>query len=71
MLVLSRNCESEICIGDDVTIKVLEIHKRHVKLGIQAPSRVAVRRRELLLTANRSQTRVERRAAGSRKCEEP
>jgi len=46
MLVLSRNRESEICIGADITIKVLEIHKRHVKLGIQAPSMVAVRRRE-------------------------
>ena len=48
MLVLSRSCDKEIYIGPDVTIKVLEIHKRQVKLGIEAPSRFSVWRGELL-----------------------
>ena len=39
MLVLSRRGDKEIYIGPDITIKVLEIHKRQVKLGIEAPSR--------------------------------
>ena len=51
MLVLSRRCETEICIGPDITVKVLEIRKGQVKLGIEAPSRFTVCRRELLPTA--------------------
>ncbi len=47
MLVLSRGRESEICIGSDVTVRVLAIHKRHVTLGIEAPGGVRILRREL------------------------
>ncbi len=46
MLVLSRRRETEICIGSDITIRVLAIHKRQVTLGIEAPSDVQVRRQE-------------------------
>jgi carbon storage regulator CsrA len=48
MLVLSRRCAAEIYIGPDITIKVLEIHKRQVKLGIKAPSGFSDWRGELL-----------------------
>jgi len=48
MLVLSRRLETEIRIGSDITIRVLEIHKRQVKLGIEAPSAVRIRRREVV-----------------------
>ena len=44
MLVLSRKRETEIRIGSDITIKVLAIHNRQVKLGIQAPSGYSVAR---------------------------
>ena len=47
MLVLSRGCDTSICIGSDITVKVLEIHKRKVKLGIVAPSGYSVWRGEL------------------------
>ena len=47
MLVLSRRCETEIYIGSDITIKVLEIHKRQVKLGIEAPGGLPIRRVKL------------------------
>jgi carbon storage regulator CsrA len=53
MLVLSRKCETEIYIGPDITVKVLNIHKRQVKLGIEAPSGFSVRRGELLPITNR------------------
>ena len=46
MLVLSRPCDSEICIGEDITIKVLEIHKGKVKLGIEAPRECTVWRKD-------------------------
>ena len=48
MLVLSRGRETEICIGSDITIRILAIHKRQVKLGIEAPSGVPIRRQEVV-----------------------
>lgn len=56
MLVLSRRCETEIYIGQDVTIKVLEIHKRQVRLGIEAPSECSIRRGELLSIPDRGKS---------------
>ncbi len=58
MLVLSRKCEAEIYIGSDITIKVLEIHKRQVKLGIVAPSGFSVRRGERLPITDRGDPAV-------------
>jgi carbon storage regulator len=60
MLVLSRKCDTEIRIGPDVTIKVLEIHKGQVKLGIEAPSRLPVWRGELLPITDRGEPSVEK-----------
>jgi carbon storage regulator CsrA len=59
MLVLSRTCETEVCIGSDITIKVLEIHKRQVKLGIAAPSGLSIRRGEILPITDRGDPAVE------------
>ena len=42
MLVLSRNTEQTIMIGDDIEIKVVEIRGGKVKLGITAPKNVSV-----------------------------
>jgi two-component system response regulator len=47
MLVLTRNRESGIHIGPDITVKVLSIKSQAVKLGIEAPQSVRVRRDEL------------------------
>ena len=47
MLVLSRHRASEIYIGPNIIVKVLEIRKRQVKLGIEAPSGLSVWRGEL------------------------
>jgi carbon storage regulator len=60
MLVLSRRCDTEIRIGPDVTIKVLEIHKGQVKLGIEAPSRLSVWRGELRPITDRGEPSVEK-----------
>ncbi len=53
MLVLSRRCNTKICIGSDITIQVLEIRKRQVKLGIEAPREVPVLRDEIQPVAGR------------------
>jgi len=47
MLVLSRNTEQTIMIGDDIVVKVVDIRGGKVKLGITAPRNVSVHRREV------------------------
>ena len=47
MLVLSRKSLERIQIGDNVVVTVLEIHGNKVRIGIDAPKEVLVRRSEL------------------------
>lgn len=47
MLVLERHVDDDILIGNDIVVKVVSIRGKTVKLGIQAPSGVAVDRREV------------------------
>lgn len=47
MLVLSRKKNESIRIGDDVTLVVVEIRGDKVRLGIEAPTAVAVHRQEV------------------------
>jgi carbon storage regulator CsrA len=46
MLVLSRKAEETIHIGDDVVITIVRIKGQTVKVGIDAPREVRVRRGE-------------------------
>jgi carbon storage regulator len=46
MLVLSRKLNEEILIGDRVTLKVLDVRRGRVKIGIDAPADVRVQRKE-------------------------
>ena len=48
MLILSRKEDESIVIGDNITLKIISIDKGIVKLGIDAPSDVAILRSELL-----------------------
>lgn len=47
MLVLTRGKNQEICIGDEITLKVIEVGRGRVKIGIDAPRRIRVLRGEL------------------------
>ncbi len=47
MLVLSRKLNEQIRIGDDITITILGIKGRTVRVGIEAPRQVRVLRSEL------------------------
>lgn len=44
MLVLERKVQESIQIGDDITVKVLLIDERSVKLGIAAPTNIHILR---------------------------
>lgn len=48
MLILGRKEGEIILIGDDITIKVIDICRGSVRIGIDAPKNVAVYRKELL-----------------------
>jgi carbon storage regulator len=48
MLVLTRKAGEEIHIGDDIVIVVGRVKGRRALLGIDAPSSVTIRRKELL-----------------------
>ena len=47
MLVLSRHRDEAIMIGDDVEIVVVDVRGDKVRLGVNAPPRVAVHRKEI------------------------
>jgi carbon storage regulator len=47
MLVLTRKTNERIQIGDDVEIVVIDIKGDHVKLGVEAPRRLPVFRKEV------------------------
>ena len=47
MLVLSRQTDQSIMIGDDIEIFVVEVRGGKVRLGINAPKQVTVHRKEI------------------------
>jgi carbon storage regulator len=49
MLVLTRRAGESIMIDDDIELKVLKIRGSQVHIGIDAPKRAAVHRKEVWL----------------------
>jgi len=47
VLILSRRTDESIVIGDDVTITILSVKGKQVRIGITAPSDVSVHREEI------------------------
>jgi carbon storage regulator len=47
MLVLSRQRDETIMIGDEIEITVVDIRGDKVRLGITAPTKIAVHRKEV------------------------
>lgn len=58
MLVLSRQPDQSIIIGDNIVITVVEIRGDKVRLGIQAPSEIPVHRQEVYEAIQREQQRA-------------
>lgn len=65
MLVLSRQRDQTIMIGDDIEITVVDIRGDKVRLGINAPQHVIVHRKEVYEAIKR-----ENRAAAGLKPED-
>ena len=47
MLVLTRKVGEEIVIGEGITVSIVAIHGNRVRIGIDAPLGVTIRRAEL------------------------
>lgn len=47
MLVLTRKVSERFMIGDDIVVTVVKIDGRQVRIGIDAPRDVVIRRTEL------------------------
>lgn len=47
MLILSRRTDESIVIGDEVTVTILSVKGKQVRIGINAPPDVSVHREEI------------------------
>jgi carbon storage regulator len=48
MLVLNRKIGERIRIGGDIVVTVVKVQGKQVRIGIEAPLSVSIRRKELL-----------------------
>ena len=58
MLVLARQRDETIMIGDDVQVTVVDIRGDKVRLGINAPKSVTVHRKEVYMAIKENQARA-------------
>ena len=67
MLVLSRQKDESIIIGDNVEITVVDVRGDKVRLGITAPKEIPVHRREVYEAIQREKVAKE----AEKKAEQP
>jgi carbon storage regulator len=68
MLVLSRQRDESIIIGDKVVVTIVDIRGDKVRLGIQAPNEIPVHRQEVyeaIQRENRRSSQIDLHDAGS------
>lgn len=61
MLVLSRNKDESIMIGDDVEIVIVDVRGDKVRLGITAPKEIPVHRMEVYQAIQREKGEKQRK----------
>ena len=59
MLVLSRQKDESIMIGDEVEITIVDVRGDKVRLGITAPKKIPVHRREVYEAIQREKKEAE------------
>ena len=65
MLIFTRRRDEAIMIGDGIKVTVLRVGREAVRIGIEAPTEVAVHRREIydqIRDENQAAAEVARRA---------
>lgn len=63
MLVLTRNANESIMIGDGIEISILAITGEKVRIGIEAPRAIPVFRKELYVKMQRDRGQKDNPAA--------
>lgn len=58
MLVLSRQRDESIVIGDNIVVTIVDIRGDKVRLGIEAPTEIPVHRREVFEAIQRENLRA-------------
>ncbi len=69
MLVLTRKLNEQVQIGNEVTIKILRIKGKAVRIGIEAPENIRVIRSELRSGAKEPTDSADQRLVCSGKCD--
>ena len=64
MLVLSRQRDESIMIGDNIVVTIVDIRGDKVRLGINAPSEIPVHRQEVYEAIQRENLRASRLEPG-------
>ncbi len=64
MLVLSRQRDESIVIGDDIIITIVDIRGEKVRLGITAPAHIPVHRKEIYEAIKREAQNGRRGSSG-------
>ncbi len=57
MLVLTRKLDERIMIGDNITLRIVEIRGDKVRIGIEAPGNVSIHRQEVYDAIQRNKPR--------------
>ncbi len=60
MLVLSRQRDESIMIGDNIVVTIVDIRGDKVRLGINAPTEIPVHRQEVYEAIQRENVRASR-----------
>ena len=59
MLVLTRKKQERIQIGDNVTISIIRISGKSVRIGIEAPDEISIRRHEIIFDPDSHSLQIE------------
>lgn len=65
MLVLSRQRDETIMIGDNIELTIVDIRGDKVRIGIKAPSQIAVHRKEVYEAIKRENEQAAQLSGGS------
>lgn len=65
MLVLSRQKDESIIIGDDIEVTIIDVRGDKVRLGIKAPKSVSVHRKEVYEAIQREKAQGDDRSDDS------
>jgi carbon storage regulator len=65
MLVLSRQKDESIIIGDDIKVTIVDVRGDKVRLGITAPKSISVHRKEVYEAIQREKAQNEQQSSSN------